>query len=251
MAITEQEAEKLEIGFLEAWDDPKQAAQKSKEAWDYLVSLMERENNFSNKLGLEGIDWQIGNWANDVEIELMNAGRYKDVIEVNEDILKIDWGGSNDNFHENALRDIADAHAYMGDADKCFELYEEYLKKDPLWGWGWIGYYRQLNERGADGRFEQVLDDLYRKVQSGEDFRDKEDLYRELGDEYNTLGNKERADYFYALEDEEKKKYGNKFRNLMPSLFENEPVVKPKKIYPNDPCPCGSGKKYKKCCGRK
>lgn len=23
-----------------------------------------------------------------------------------------------------------------------------------------------------------------------------------------------------------------------------------KKIYPNDPCPCGSGKKYKKCCGR-
>ena len=24
-----------------------------------------------------------------------------------------------------------------------------------------------------------------------------------------------------------------------------------KKIYPNDPCPCGSGKKYKNCCGRK
>ncbi len=24
-----------------------------------------------------------------------------------------------------------------------------------------------------------------------------------------------------------------------------------KKLYPNDPCPCGSGKKYKKCCGRK
>ena len=24
-----------------------------------------------------------------------------------------------------------------------------------------------------------------------------------------------------------------------------------KKIYPNDPCPCGSGKKYKPCCGRK
>lgn len=23
------------------------------------------------------------------------------------------------------------------------------------------------------------------------------------------------------------------------------------KVYPNDPCPCGSGKKYKKCCGRK
>lgn len=31
----------------------------------------------------------------------------------------------------------------------------------------------------------------------------------------------------------------------------NGDVVKTvKKVYPNDPCPCGSGKKYKKCCGR-
>ena len=30
-----------------------------------------------------------------------------------------------------------------------------------------------------------------------------------------------------------------------------EPVKRAeKKIYPNDPCPCGSGKKYKNCCGR-
>ena len=28
-------------------------------------------------------------------------------------------------------------------------------------------------------------------------------------------------------------------------------IVKAPKVYPNDPCPCGSGKKYKKCCGRK
>ncbi|MEE1114766.1 MAG: preprotein translocase subunit SecA [Eubacterium sp.] len=33
---------------------------------------------------------------------------------------------------------------------------------------------------------------------------------------------------------------------------ENKPVQrKEKKIYPNDPCPCGSGKKYKQCHGRK
>ena len=28
-------------------------------------------------------------------------------------------------------------------------------------------------------------------------------------------------------------------------------VVKEAKVYPNDPCPCGSGKKYKKCCGKR
>lgn len=37
---------------------------------------------------------------------------------------------------------------------------------------------------------------------------------------------------------------------------DSDGVKKPKqrveaKIYPNDPCPCGSGKKYKNCCGRK
>ena len=32
--------------------------------------------------------------------------------------------------------------------------------------------------------------------------------------------------------------------------LEKKPVVnKKKKIGRNDPCPCGSGKKYKKCCG--
>ena len=29
-----------------------------------------------------------------------------------------------------------------------------------------------------------------------------------------------------------------------------QPIRKKKKIGRNDPCPCGSGKKYKKCCGR-
>lgn len=28
-----------------------------------------------------------------------------------------------------------------------------------------------------------------------------------------------------------------------------KPVVKDKKVGRNDPCPCGSGKKFKKCCG--
>ena len=32
--------------------------------------------------------------------------------------------------------------------------------------------------------------------------------------------------------------------------LKKEPVKKEKKPGRNDPCPCGSGKKYKKCCGR-
>lgn len=34
------------------------------------------------------------------------------------------------------------------------------------------------------------------------------------------------------------------------AINEKRQVIKDKRVYPNDPCPCGSGKKYKKCCGK-
>lgn len=39
--------------------------------------------------------------------------------------------------------------------------------------------------------------------------------------------------------------------SLYPNGLGGKAVSVEKKIYPNDSCPCGSGKKYKKCCGRK
>ena len=47
----------------------------------------------------------------------------------------------------------------------------------------------------------------------------------------------------------ELKTYGKEIveRRIEQFLIQN----KKKKIYPNDPCICGSGKKYKRCCGRK
>lgn len=247
MSITQKEANEIEIKFMEAWNSSDNCACKAKEAWDALIGLMERENNYSDSLGVESLDWQIGNWANDVTMELHNAGRYRDCIEVNEDILKITWHSDNNLFHENALREIADEYSYMGEVYRCYELYEDYLKKDSMWGWGWIGYYRQLDEHDDD-RFESVLDDLYKRLKDGVGFRDKEDLCRELGDEYNTLGNTERANFLYTLENEEKEK--NNKSSFFRGFNIDQLMVKSKKIYPNELCPCGSGKKYKKCCGR-
>lgn len=59
------------------------------------------------------------------------------------------------------------------------------------------------------------------------------------------------ADWLYGLEewnhifDEETRKA------LYKEQKTSTTIVKGNKVYPNDPCPCGSGKKYKKCCGRK
>ena len=41
-----------------------------------------------------------------------------------------------------------------------------------------------------------------------------------------------------------------KLKQLYTEQKKSGTVVKETKVYPNDPCPCGSGKKYKKCCGR-
>jgi hypothetical protein len=38
--------------------------------------------------------------------------------------------------------------------------------------------------------------------------------------------------------------------SLYPNGLNGRVVKEEKKIYPNDPCPCESGKKYKKCCGK-
>ena len=39
--------------------------------------------------------------------------------------------------------------------------------------------------------------------------------------------------------------------NKDPNLGNPQVMRAEAKVYPNDPCPCGSGKKYKQCCGRK
>jgi hypothetical protein len=71
---------------------------------------------------------------------------------------------------------------------------------------------------------------------------DKEKLY------YNMVGAK--ADWLYELPqwndllDEETRKQLYKKQKLSGT------VIKGKKIGRNEPCPCGSGKKYKNCCGK-
>jgi hypothetical protein len=37
---------------------------------------------------------------------------------------------------------------------------------------------------------------------------------------------------------------------MLERLKEEYHFKKREQIYPNDPCPCGSGLKYKKCCGK-
>lgn len=71
---------------------------------------------------------------------------------------------------------------------------------------------------------------------------DKEKLYKNMVDA--------KADWLYNLPAWEKIFDEEKRKILYREAKKANTIVKGKKIGRNDPCPCGSGKKYKKCCGR-
>ena len=55
--------------------------------------------------------------------------------------------------------------------------------------------------------------------------------------------------YLFHVQSPEKVERRRVATPITPSKEGQKPIVKKKKIGRNDPCPCGSGKKYKKCCG--
>ncbi len=71
---------------------------------------------------------------------------------------------------------------------------------------------------------------------------DREKLY------YNMV--EARADWLYGLPMWENLLPAERRKELYKEQKNSGTVRKEKKIGRNDPCPCGSGKKYKKCCGR-
>ncbi|BBF41354.1 protein export cytoplasm protein SecA ATPase RNA helicase [Lachnospiraceae bacterium KM106-2] len=58
-----------------------------------------------------------------------------------------------------------------------------------------------------------------------------------------------RADWLYELPQWDNILTKERRKELFLEQRKSHTVVKEKKVGRNDPCPCGSGKKYKKCCG--
>ncbi|MDO4545974.1 MAG: SEC-C metal-binding domain-containing protein [Bacillota bacterium] len=102
--------------------------------------------------------------------------------------------------------------------------------------------------------FMGFLDGINESLKKGNDFEsfdessqveiliDPEKLF------YNMLAAD--ADYLYGLPQWEDVLGEEKMTEIAKAYKKSKTVVKGKKIGRNEPCPCGSGKKYKHCCGR-
>lgn len=251
----------------DVWDDLAQkgyecfAKQKSeeglrfwREAWDIFQTVLEQDPGRETLYGLmeeQDYIYPIDGWLQDYEMELGNAGEYGERIIFCQKVLEIfDWEDSDDSCFRCG---IGESFFRQGKIAESYEYYENWLTSDPqnvngINSFSWILFENDDAKRA----YEEI-----RKVTWGVSCNANNSILfmraRQLA-EY--VGKEDESNWYQQQLD----KIQNSFRNRVgdeDSIFDEFtaakqiPVVKEKKIYPNDPCPCGSGKKYKKCCGKR
>jgi tetratricopeptide (TPR) repeat protein len=257
--------------WLEAWKQVLRLFDKSG-----LKSIQEFDDRFRGTQSLF-------NWIQDLESELWNAGLEDQQllsarIAVCEEGLRR-FPMDDDLMTENRRRALAESYFELGEAKKAEALYRDWLKADPGWGWGWIGWsdcYRFTHtERQDFQRCEQIL----REGLSTAEVRDRSDLAERLADLCEEQGRDEEAEDLRrqakrnaatiettlealsggsVLRKKTKITFGeeglplSELSNLGAALRKDPSpaTIAKQKVGRNEPCPCGSGKKFKKCCGR-
>jgi len=252
-------ARKDVAGACDAWLSYWRAVVKLMEKWK-IETVSEFDEQFLQTQGLF-------NWCQDFEMELGNAAlgdaKYRaarlqfcrqiiPLVDPEERLLR-----------ENMRRAIAESCFDMGERQEADKLYEQWLAADPGWGWGWIGWsdlYWLFSHRGRDYQTgEQILTRAI-KIPG---LRDRADVLERLSDMYEQSGQEEKRRKVAAQLDSLRPQ-SHKSRTIFqaatatsepPPYLAAESNTSPvsgegrKKIGRNEPCPCGSGKKYKRCCG--
>jgi len=228
---------------------PEEACNLWWDAWKDIIYLM-KQHNIS---GMNAFDKKfrgtqsVFNWASDFDMELHNAG-INDAsftqkrIDFCSEYIKRSEDKQQLNI-QNMKIAIAESYIKLGRQNEGDALFESYLKDDPQWGWGWIGWSDCYwifygNKYNDNEKAEAIL----KKALSIKGLRDREDVLERLMNFYSDNDRNEEADTIEReLSELEKSKS---------FVQDNIQQATSKKVGRNEPCPCGSGKKYKKCCGK-
>lgn len=209
-------------------------------AWEDIKEMLSAENLKEIEALDNKYDWTLSltNFVQDLEMELSNAGITNEEylqkrIKYCEELLET---LSDEQAFENTRRAIAESYYALGDEEKCDSLFTAWLEEDPYWGWGYIGWsscYSFGNDKMEPNQVK--AEKIIEMALEQEDVRDKDSVLMRAIELYQDLGRIEKV------------KELTKIRNSMKQV---NTMIKAHKIGRNDPCPCGSGKKYKKCCGQ-
>jgi tetratricopeptide (TPR) repeat protein len=177
---------------------------------------------------------------------LCNTHRYQQAIDFCKEVLELfSWERTNaDSFKD----DIGQALADMGKTDESDDWYQTWLEVEPDNGSCINGYAFCHQIRGdIEGAIRIVESHLPESEIADIKY---EDLYIRAVDLYEQKGDNKKAEYFRKLLEEIQSSFSDDMFIDIEDEWKQKPVVKEEKIYPNAPCPCGSGKKFKKCCGK-
>lgn len=223
-------------------------------AWDVFQSIMKQQSEKVSIYQLmeeQDYIYAIDGWTQDYEMELGNARKSEERIAYCKKILELfDW---TDDENKSCFRcGIADSLFDLGKKEEAFACYESWLEDEPqncnvINGYSWI-----LMEGGNVQKAYEVV----RKVTWGVScYADNSFLFMRAKQLAEHVGKNEESKWYQEQLDKFEESVYN-WEMEEDEIFDEFtapkmiPVVKAEKIYPNDPCPCGSGKKYKKCCGR-
>lgn len=209
------------------------------------------------------------NWIGDLELAFLNAGKKwaeqriefcTTMLESFEPVASMQDCRSN----------LADLYYYFLDKKtEADALYEEIVKEDPSDVSGWANYARLYARGSASDRekactiYKRGIEAVQEALKENEKYFEEaryythiEILYDELTIVCKSLGRDEEAAEWAKKTRaiiKSKREWqaareprGQKF--IPPSRLKQETVIKGPKVGRNAPCPCGSGKKYKKCC---
>ena len=277
--------DKLRIGYERlAAGDAQAACRTWLDAWRDVLHLLDKRGIQS----IETFDARfrgtqsLFNWIQDLETELWNAG-LEDPQFLTARIMVCEEGlrrfpTDDALLTENRRRALAEARAQLGETAKADALYREWLTTEPRWGWGWIGWSDTSRFIGAAPpdvpRAEQIL----REGLAIPGVRDRADITERLADLCDEQGRHAEAKALWrqaktaaeAMETTLDIPWSTVADRKITIAFDGAGLplselstmadalrstsaptsIGRHKIGRNAPCPCGSGKKFKKCCGR-
>ena len=260
--------------------NPRAAADSFMQLWPMLKQFIENNYTRETEDGLEryspqqieertGYRMNLYNSVMDSDMAFLNAKRYEDGIRVIGEILDtFAWLPGEDSPLRGGMGECLERSGKKEEADSWFRSWLTESPKDP----DCANYYGKiLMDRGEMEKAGQLLQECMPEGLPADDRYIN--LYTRAEEFYRSTGEMSEQKKFAALLNEiTRGKYrvggglgygkgvdfsggqslgagaGGGFAGGQ-SLGTGAAKAAVK-IYPNDPCPCGSGKKYKKCCGK-
>ena len=185
-------------------------------------------------------------WLGDIERELGNAKLEEERIEYCKALLEtFIWGKeAQDGFKAT----IGEAYCELGKEADWVNIFEEWLSQEPNNMIAVNSYLYCLTTAGKAEKAKEVAkqyitEDMECDIDTETMFYRAQSLFEEAGDDRQAEVYRKKISAFHSKCLDMAKTYETEVRGFKPG--------QERKVYPNDPCPCGSGKKYKKCCGNK